>query len=522
MAEWYYRFEEDVEGPLSEDDFKHIFDSGALPLTTQVWREGMENWAEAKAIAILTIAPMPEVLAKQQVQPPQVLQPKPQSKGTTFAPKWAFGGVAVVCMVCLIVAGVWTMRQIISTSKDVVSLDSKQSQRDNTTASGLRHPSQPKEASPFTLTAQDRSDIRNGRIPSSIRIAAKMADIDHKTLTSIINEERSKVKQQGDPSGLLLNDGQLFWSIISDSLIHTATSVQMAKAHNNGAQDFGNSINSDMNSKAQQGDADAQYYLASSYLHGGEGVLKDTGKGIEWLRKAAEQGHDRGQVALATLYWEGEVVVKDFHEAVKWYRKAADKGNAAAQFGLGHCYAEGEGVAKDKEEAVRWYNKSAEDGNADAQLALGSCYILGEGVNKDKAEGMTWIRKAAAQGNADAANMLKRLAESVTRNESQKADGNDAVKIIREKAEEGYPQAQYDLGVLYFKGECVTEDKTEAVKWLRKAAEQGYAGAQYNLGYCYGTGEGVKRDDTEAIKWIRKAAAQGNPKATLFMQTLGR
>ena len=160
---------------------------------------------------------------------------------------------------------------------------------------------------------------------------------------------------------------------------------------------------------AEQGDANSQYELASCYMEGGGGVLKDTTKGIEWLRKAAEQGHDRAQVALGTLYWEGDVVSKNFEEAVKWYKKAADKNNAAGQFGLGHCYAEGEGVPKNKEEAVKWYKKAAEQGNADAQLALGSCLLLGEGISKDAGEGVKLIRKAAAQGNTDAAAVLKQL-----------------------------------------------------------------------------------------------------------------
>jgi len=176
------------------------------------------------------------------------------------------------------------------------------------------------------------------------------------------------------------------------------------------AEKVSNNPHNVLSHAAEQGDAESQYKLASCYMQGGAGVLKDTSKGIEWLRKAAEQGHDRAQVALATLYWDGDVVGKDFDEALKWYRKAADKGNAAAEFCLGHCYAEGEGVAKDKEEAVKWYTKSAERANADAQLALGSCLILGEGINKDVGEGVKWIRKAAKQGNADAGSILKQLA----------------------------------------------------------------------------------------------------------------
>ncbi|HCN10096.1 MAG TPA: hypothetical protein DIT01_19390, partial [Lentisphaeria bacterium] len=51
----------------------------------------------------------------------------------------------------------------------------------------------------------------------------------------------------------------------------------------------------------------------------------------------------------------------------------------------------------------------------------------------------------------------------------------------------------------------VPQDDAEAVKWFRKAAEQGYPQAQYNLGVAYANGEGVPEDDVAAVKWYRKA-----------------
>ena len=55
----------------------------------------------------------------------------------------------------------------------------------------------------------------------------------------------------------------------------------------------------------------------------------------------------------------------------------------------------------------------------------------------------------------------------------------------------------------------VPQDYEEAVKWYRLAAEQGYANAQYNLGLMYDNGEGVPQDYAEAVKWYRLAAEQG-------------
>ena len=52
------------------------------------------------------------------------------------------------------------------------------------------------------------------------------------------------------------------------------------------------------------------------------------------------------------------------------------------------------------------------------------------------------------------------------------------------------------------------KNAAEAVKWYRKAAEQGDAEAQYNLGVMYDKGEGVPKNNVEAYKWFNLAAAR--------------
>jgi TPR repeat protein len=47
------------------------------------------------------------------------------------------------------------------------------------------------------------------------------------------------------------------------------------------------------------------------------------------------------------------------------------------------------------------------------------------------------------------------------------------------------------------------------VYWYQKAADQGYAEAQSNLGIAYAFGKGVLKDDKQAVYWYQKAADQG-------------
>jgi len=80
-------------------------------------------------------------------------------------------------------------------------------------------------------------------------------------------------------------------------------------------------------------------------------------------------------------------------------------------------------------------------------------------------------------------------------------------------AEQGDAIAQYNLGLMYDRGEGVPEDDVEAVRWHRLAAEQGYAISQYQLGYMYALGEGVPEDYVLAYMWVNLAAAQGSENA---------
>ena len=48
----------------------------------------------------------------------------------------------------------------------------------------------------------------------------------------------------------------------------------------------------------------------------------------------------------------------------------------------------------------------------------------------------------------------------------------------------------------------------DAVRWYQLAAEQGYAEAQFNLGVMYASGAGVPQDYVQAHMWFNLAASR--------------
>jgi TPR repeat protein len=67
-------------------------------------------------------------------------------------------------------------------------------------------------------------------------------------------------------------------------------------------------------------------------------------------------------------------------------------------------------------------------------------------------------------------------------------------------AEQGHASAQYNLGIMYHRGEGVLQNYKTAVKWYTKAAEQGYAFAQFSPGLMNENGDGVPENDKTAAK----------------------
>ena len=53
--------------------------------------------------------------------------------------------------------------------------------------------------------------------------------------------------------------------------------------------------------------------------------------------------------------------------------------------------------------------------------------------------------------------------------------------MFRLSAEQGYAQAQFNLGLMYDRGQGVSKDYTESIKWLKLAAEQKFEAAQFKL-----------------------------------------
>ncbi len=139
--------------------------------------------------------------------------------------------------------------------------------------------------------------------------------------------------------------------------------------------------------------------------------------------------------------------------------------------------------------------KSAISGNAAAQLELGLRYLNGDGVMKDKGIALKLIEQAANQGNPEALYQM----------------GIHCRRLVAEfevtLREDGLSNEQYKT----IEKSLATYHK-EMLKWFERAADNGYPEAQFTMA-LENLVPGVNGDKEKGFKYLTAAAEQGHIRA---------
>jgi uncharacterized protein len=166
----------------------------------------------------------------------------------------------------------------------------------------------------------------------------------------------------------------------------------------------------------------------------------------------------------------------DYASAIKEWEFSAEQGDMEAQFALGWSYKVGIGVTKNNETAFKWIGKAASQGHPEAQQLLGEMYLNGNGVTKNFDLGIKLMLLAAENGNAKAQFVMGLL--------MTKGKGKNIAEAIRwyeKAAEQAFPDAMFNLGVIFRRGEGVSKDLIRSFKWFLLAKSLGFKGAEVAL-----------------------------------------
>ena len=263
--------------------------------------------------------------------------------------------------------------------------------------------------------------------------------------------------------------------------------------------------------KTEDIDPRSQWVLSQMYKNG-NGVAKDSGLYLKYLRSAADARHAGAEDELGDLYFNGSFGLKvDYKQAFYWYERSAASDYVVGQADLASMYASGLGVTKDEAMALKLFRKAAEKGNTFAQYRLGLIYELGIGVAKSQREACESYRSAGVGGHSQGLVQTGYCySQGIFGADNKAYNQAFAVDWFRQAADKGNPIGQYELAHAYEFGIGLEKDEKKAVELYRKAANQNDSDAQRRLGICYDYAKGVKKDNYEAVKWYQKSADQGN------------
>ena len=256
------------------------------------------------------------------------------------------------------------------------------------------------------------------------------------------------------------------------------------------------------------GYSDSQYMLGMIYETIGH-EENETAKAKYYYELAAKQDHPYALYALGINALEEE----RYREAVFNLEKAANQQYALAAYTLGMYYHEKEPNQPLK--AFEWFMVAAKQNHTEAEYYVGLYYQNAKGVPQSIEQAIHWYERAALKRNKNA---LYHLAMILIKQE--KKDFPTVARLLEQAAKLDHPNAQYNLAVMYQKGDGVEKDMQKALFWYEKASDANLAIAQYNLGMIYFEGAVVPKDEAKAKELWQKAASQGLEAAVKLMYSI--
>ena len=280
------------------------------------------------------------------------------------------------------------------------------------------------------------------------------------------------------------------------------------------------------------------------------------------LKTSAKRGDARSQFSLANMYHNGINVTKDDKLAFYWYLQVAEQNYASAQFNVANGYYYGIGVGKDLEQALYWYEKAAQQGHPEAH------YYLELAANQNNTSAVKLLKKLslkpqqAVQNKQEKsniqniANITKPVViiepimakmpwqpitplpivdfnlnqqlfdnriplipnqDEIAKSLSHNTRSSVSLETLLASVEQGDPIAQYNLSVLYAKGEVVPKDNRVAFILMRQSANQGITQSQNALAIMYMKGAGVQINYDKAYYWSSITTRKGSQEGKLIL-----
>ncbi|QRM30605.1 tetratricopeptide repeat protein [Microvirga sp. VF16] len=297
---------------------------------------------------------------------------------------------------------------------------------------------------------------------------------------------------------------------------------------------------------ARQGDSKADLALAEIYMQGRIKATPD--QFLIHLTRAAEAGEPRAMTLLGERLLLGDRVPKDVPKAIAWLERAGLNADTEAYKLLARHYRGEFGAAQDLPKAAEALTKASALPGHTTSVLVGLARLHAAGMNgrPDIDAALTFYRRAVARGDVGSLTEMAKLLLAYP----QAGRPDEALRLLKEAAARGNPDAMGALAELYACSTVVAPDPAQAKAWLERAAEAGHvrsitalvaqadkdsAAAQRNirallnaaehgdresmvlLSYAYRSGQGVTADEAASTRWHEAALAPGEGRSRAML-----
>ncbi|KAI7823806.1 hypothetical protein BC939DRAFT_450871 [Gamsiella multidivaricata] len=208
------------------------------------------------------------------------------------------------------------------------------------------------------------------------------------------------------------------------------------------------------------GDAYCRYPYAALLYRGAKGFPADRAKGRAYMEVLANPKNKRfkgipvAMTALAGIYVRED---KNYEGARDLYVKAAHAGEPQASVALGRMYLSGE-LPRDTAMARKYFEiaTKSDESSPEAHFLLGSMEM-----------------------------------------DQEKPNFKGAFQHFQKAASKGLPEAQYNVGLAYFRGVGVPKNDALAIEYWKMSGQQGFGLAQLSLGAYYFQNEEPPKEPEE-------------------------
>jgi len=223
----------------------------------------------------------------------------------------------------------------------------------------------------------------------------------------------------------------------------------------------------------------------------------------------AQHSDPQAQFKIATMFQDGTGIIKDETKAHYWLLQSAQQGYLDAQYGLGIALSENTDSWKD---ALHWLTSAAKQGQSQAGYAIAALLSLHPQANNDYQEAWRWLYHGMRNDEPKALYNLAVILHDGKLNLPK--DDEHFEEWLVNAANNEIDPAQNDAAVLYV---LKQKEPKKSLNWFEAAANAGDAKAQFNLGLLYARGEGFSPSDEKAVYWWKMAESSGNPKALMML-----